>query len=62
MYLNGIKHNAVTKLNHLLTLNVCGYKIEPLTLNIGSDGQTHGRPNNTIIPRHYHVAGYKKKN
>ena len=25
-----------------------------------TDGQTHGRPSETMIPRHYCVAGYKK--
>ena len=40
MYLNGIKHNVVTKLN-------------PLTLNVGSDGQTDGQKVFTIAhPEH----------
>ena len=46
MYLNGIKHNMVTKLN-------------PLTLNICSDEQTHGRPTWNHNTPHYRVAGYK---
>ena len=43
MFLNGIKHNVVTKLN-------------PLSLNVGSDEQTNGTDENYIPLRHTSYA------